>query len=201
MLLRTALLTGLAMSIVPAPQPLSAQASPSATDRARAVDRTRDVLEAYWKEHDAKYVAEDAVFVMMPTGEEIRGRDAIAKHVSGFYHGALEAKAEVVNSVFGENKGLLEAMVVGKHTGVFAGVPATGRDVKVPISVAYDLEDGLIKRARIYLMVTCCFSKSAQPPRHAERPRVARCYVGQGNLASSSRGFLLSAIGCVSRRS
>ena len=46
-----------------------------------AVDRTREVLEAYWKEHDTKYVAEDAVFVMMPTGEEIRGREAIGKHV------------------------------------------------------------------------------------------------------------------------
>lgn len=151
MLLRTALLAGLAVAAT-VPQALSAQ-SASATDRARAVDRTREVLEAYWKEHDSKYVAEDAVFVMMPTGEEIRGRDAIAKHINGFYHGALDAKAEVVNSVFAENKGLLEAMVVGKHTGVFAGVPATGREVKVPISVAYELENGLIKRARIYLMV------------------------------------------------
>lgn len=129
-----------------------------------AVDRTREVLEAYWKEHDTKYVAEDAVFVMMPTGEEIRGRDAIGKHVNGFYHGALEARAEVVNSIFGENKGLLEAMVVGKHTGVFAVIPATGRDVKVPISVAYDMEGGLIKRARIYLMVNVLLQQIGPAP-------------------------------------
>lgn len=115
--------------------------------------RTQEILEAYWKNHDARYVAEDAVFTMMPSGDVIRGRDAIAKHLDGFYHGALDARAEVVNSVFAENKGVLEALVVGKHTGTFAGIAATGRDVRVPISVVYDLENGLITKARIYLMV------------------------------------------------
>jgi predicted ester cyclase len=98
-------------------------------------------------------VAEDAVFTMMPSGEVIRGREAIAKHLEGFYHGALDARAEVVNAVFAENKGVLEALVVGRHTGAFAGIAATGREVRVPISVVYDLENGLITKARIYLMV------------------------------------------------
>jgi hypothetical protein len=117
------------------------------------VDDTRNVLEAYWKDHDPRYVAENAVFTMQPTGEEIRGRDAIAKHLAGFYHGALEARAVRTNAIFGDAQGVLEARVVGRHTGVFAGVPATGRDVDVPICVTYELTDGLIERARIYLMV------------------------------------------------
>src|SRR5687767_3176811 len=111
---------------------------------------TQQVLEAYWKSHDPSYVAEDAVFTMMPTGEEIRGRDAIAKHLAGFYHGALDARAETVNSLVDGKKGLLEAVVVGTHTGDFAGIPATGRNVRVPIAVAYHVEDGLIRTARIY---------------------------------------------------
>ncbi|MGK2961910.1 MAG: ester cyclase [Gemmatimonadaceae bacterium] len=164
MLFRTALLAGIAMNLVAAPEVLSAQATSTPAERSVAIDRTRDLLEAYWKEHDPKYVAEDAVFVMMPSGEEIRGRDAIAKHINGFYHGALDARAEVVNSVFGENEGLLEALVVGKHTGVFAGIPATGRDVRVPIGVAYEVEDGLIKRARIYLMVNVLLQQIGPAP-------------------------------------
>jgi hypothetical protein len=118
-----------------------------------SIESTKKTLEAYWREHDPKYVAEDAVFVMLPTGEEMRGRDTIDQHLKAFYHGSLTANAEVVSSVFSENKGLLEATVVGKHTGDFAGIPATGRDVRVPIAVAYDMENGLIKRARIYLLV------------------------------------------------
>lgn len=118
-----------------------------------SIESTRKALEAYWREHDPKYVAEDAVFTMLPTGEEMRGRQSIDEHLKAFYHGSLTADAEVLNSVFAENKGLLEAMVVGKHTGDFAGIPATGRDVRVPLAVAYDMENGLIKKARIYLMV------------------------------------------------
>ena len=87
------------------------------------------------------------------TGEQIRGRDAIAKHLGGFYHGALEARAEKTNAIFGDGRGVLEARVVGRHTGVFAGVPATGRDVDVPLCVTYELSGGLIKQAHIYLMV------------------------------------------------
>ena len=55
-------------------------------------------------------------------------------------------------------------MVVGKHTGVFAGIPATGRDVRVPISVAYELEGGLIKHARIYLMVNVLLQQIGPAP-------------------------------------
>ena len=118
-----------------------------------SLEETQRVLEAYWEEHDPRYVAEDAVFTMQPTGEVIRGRDAIAKHLAGFYHGALEAEAVRTNAIFSDGKGVLEARVVGRHTGMFAGFAPTGRDVDVPLCVAYELGDGLITRARIYLMV------------------------------------------------
>jgi hypothetical protein len=140
-----------ALALASVPAVAFGQAKPASSSS--ATETTRQVLEAYWKNHDPKYVAEDAVFVMLPTGEEIKGRDAIAKHLDAFYHGSLTAHAEVVNSVFSDNKGLLEAVVVGTHTGEFAGIPATGRPVRVPLAVSYDLENGLIKRARIYLLV------------------------------------------------
>ena len=126
---------------------------------AQGSTRTREVLESYWKNHDPKYVAENAVFTMLPTGEEIRGRDAIAKHLERFYHGSFTAHADVVSSIFSENRGLLEAIVVGKHTGEFGGIPATGKDIRVPLAVSYELENGLIKRARIYLMANVLFDQ------------------------------------------
>ena len=118
-----------------------------------SIEETRTVLEEYWENHDPRYVAEDAVFTMQPTGEEIRGRDAIAKPRAGFSHGALDARATRTNAICGDGQGVLEARVVGRHTGVFAGVPATGREVNVPLCVTYELRGGLITQARIYLMV------------------------------------------------
>jgi steroid delta-isomerase-like uncharacterized protein len=118
-----------------------------------SMQETQRILEAYWEEHDPRYVAEDAIFTMQPTGEEIRGREAIAKHLAGFYHGALEAKAVRTNAIFSDGEGALEARVQGRHTGVFAGIPATGREVDVPLCVTYEVRDGLIQRARIYMLV------------------------------------------------
>ena len=136
-----------------------AAASAQAKESSRMTEQTRQVLEAYWKSHDPKYVAEDAVFTMLPTGEEIRGRDAIAKHLDEFYHKSLTAHAEVVSSMFADDKGLLEAMVVGTHTGEFGGIPATGKNVRVPLAVSYVVEGGLIRRARIYLMANVLFDQ------------------------------------------
>ncbi len=118
-----------------------------------SVEQTRKVLEAYWQSHDARYVAEDAVFTMMPSGQEIRGREAIANHLQGFYHGALDARAEHVNSIFADGKGVLEARVVGRHTGEFAGVAPTQRPVDVPLCVVYDVAGDYITRGRIYLQL------------------------------------------------
>jgi transcriptional regulator with XRE-family HTH domain len=43
-----------------------------------------------------------------------------------------------------------QADFVGRHTGEFAGIPATGREVRVPYSVHYDLNNGDISALRIY---------------------------------------------------
>ena len=47
----------------------------------------------------------------------------------------------------------MEADIVGRHIGEFAGVPATNRQVRVPVCVVYDLERDMIKRARVYLEI------------------------------------------------
>lgn len=51
---------------------------------------------------------------------------------------------------YGESSAVGEWDFVGKHVAEFAGVPATNKEVRVPLCVAYDIEDGLIQRGRIY---------------------------------------------------
>ncbi len=150
--------------------PVHAQSGAAVGGAENAADRTRQILEAYWQNHDPNYVAEDAVFTMMPTGEEIRGRDAIADHLHHFYREAFNATAERTGAIFSENSGLLEAVVVGKHTGEFAGIAATGRDIRVPLSVAYELENDKITRARIYLMVNVLVQQISTPSPEAASP-------------------------------
>jgi predicted ester cyclase len=110
-------------------------------------------LKEFFKTHDVIYIAENAVFKNMTTGEEINGRNAIADMLNYMYHIAFDAKAIVNNTVITKNNALLEASFVGKHIGEFAGIAATGKQVNVPLCVTYDLnEDGLIQNARIYML-------------------------------------------------
>jgi steroid delta-isomerase-like uncharacterized protein len=117
------------------------------------VATTQSVMEQYFASgHDVKYLAEDAVFTDMGNGKETHGREAVGQMLQYMYHVAFDAKAEVTNKVFAENKATMEFNFKGKHIGEFAGLPPTNKEISVPICVVYDLQDGLIKKARIYLL-------------------------------------------------
>ena len=106
----------------------------------------------YFATHDIKYVAEDAVFKHLSTGEEYKGKAEIGAMLHYIYHVAFEAKAVLRNYIITEDKALVEGDFQGKHIGEFAGIQPTFKDVNVPLSVSYDLKDGLITKARIYML-------------------------------------------------
>lgn len=119
-------------------------------------------MEAYFKTHDTKYVMEDAVFINMSTGERTEGRKAVSEMLHFIYHVAFDAVAEIKNWVITENKAVLEGTFKGKHIAEFAGLPATNKQVNVPLCVTYDLENGLIKQARIYMLSDVMFKQLSE---------------------------------------
>jgi predicted ester cyclase len=108
-------------------------------------------LADYFETHDVKYIHEDAVFTNMTTGESHKGKAEIGAMLQYIYKIAFDAKAETINRIITEDKALVEGYFKGKHIGEFAGIPATNKEVNVPLAVSYTLEDGLIKGARIYM--------------------------------------------------
>jgi steroid delta-isomerase-like uncharacterized protein len=125
------------------------------TERGMSVAETRAVMNAYFEANhsDVSMIADDCVFRVMATGDESRGPEAIVGMINYFYSVAFEAEAERRNFIVGEGSAFLEADFVGTHTGDFAGVPATGRSVRVPLAVAYDLRDGKIVEGRVYFEI------------------------------------------------
>lgn len=99
---------------------------------------------------DVSMMADDVVFTVMATGEENKGPEGVMGMFNNLYHTAFDATAEPKTMVFGEHNAVAEFDFVGKHIGEFAGIPATGKDVRVPLCVVYDLEGDKIKRARVY---------------------------------------------------
>ncbi|HET9825505.1 MAG TPA: ester cyclase [Chitinophagaceae bacterium] len=117
-----------------------------------ALSIAKENFENFLATHDVKYVAEDVHYRNLATGDEYVGREAVGGMLHYLYHVAFDAEAEITNKIVTEKKAMFEANFKGRHIGEFAGIPATNKEVNVPVCVSYDLEDGLIKKARIYFL-------------------------------------------------
>ena len=114
------------------------------------IQETRHVVEQYLHAHDSSRVADDAVFAVMATGQESRGRAAIEELLDYFYNKAFTARIDQKDIVVGEGKAVVEGDFFGKQNMEFAGIRPSGKEVHVPLCVKYDVKDGKISRANIY---------------------------------------------------
>jgi steroid delta-isomerase-like uncharacterized protein len=131
-----------------------------------SIEGTREVMNRYWdSDHkDVSMMAEDVVFTHMATGDEHRSPAGVRRMLDYMYRQAFDATAEIRSRICGEIQAVLEAEFVGKHIGEFAGIPASGRSVRVPLCVVYDLEAGKIKRARVYLEMPVLMRQLGEAP-------------------------------------
>jgi steroid delta-isomerase-like uncharacterized protein len=97
----------------------------------------------------APYLAADVALTLVEIDQELRGQEAVAASIADLHQTTFDARPEVSNLVVGEGTGAGEFVFVGTHTGEFAGIPATGRSVRVPYTVFYDFADGKIAALRI----------------------------------------------------
>lgn len=126
-----------------------------------SVESTRAVMDRFFSaEHsDTSMMADDVVFTIMGTGEKYKGAEAVLGMLDYFYRGAFEATAETRNLIVSDNHAVLEADFVGKHIGDFAGIPATHKDVRVPLCVIYDVEGDAITQGRVYMEMPVMLSQ------------------------------------------
>jgi len=117
-----------------------------------SIESTRATMLRYFNsEHsDVSTMANDVVFTVMATGQQHHTPEGVMGMLNYFYHVAFDAAAQTRVTLFGESNAMVEVDFVGKHIGEFAGIPATGKDVRVPLCVVYDLENDRIKRGRVY---------------------------------------------------
>ncbi len=116
------------------------------------VESTREVMNQYFdSEHSSvRAMAEDVVFTIMATGQQHRGPEGVMQMLNYFYRVAFDATAETKNVIIADGQAVIEGDFVGRHIGEFAGIPATHKDVRVPIAVIYDLENDKITQGRVY---------------------------------------------------
>jgi predicted ester cyclase len=120
-----------------------------------AIDTGRAAMNAYLEALVARgafadYLADDVAMEVIGSGQTARGKAAVEGMIRYLHEQAFDGTAEVKCLLVDGDCAALEADFVGRHIGEFAGIAATGRDVRVPYSVHYSLAGGRITALRIY---------------------------------------------------
>ena len=111
----------------------------------------QEYLDALGKRSDYPvYFADDAVATIEGTDQRAVGREAAGQMIRYMHESAFDARPEIKNLLVDEGRAAIEADFVGTHTGEFAGIQPTGRAVRIPYSVVYDIRGDQISALRIY---------------------------------------------------
>ena len=111
----------------------------------------QDYLDALGKRADyPAYFTDDVVATFEGTDQRAVGREAAGQLIRYVHEGAFDARPELKNLLVDDGMAAIEADFVGTHTGEFAGIQPTGRPVRVPYSVVYDIRGDQISAVRIY---------------------------------------------------
>jgi predicted ester cyclase len=120
-----------------------------------ATQSGRAMLEAYVdalvaRGNYGEYLDDGVVVEVVGTGQTAEGRAAVEGMIRYLHEQVFDGKPELKTLVVDGDQAAIEADFVGRHTAEFAGIPASGREVRVPYSVHYSLANGRIKALRIY---------------------------------------------------
>jgi predicted ester cyclase len=114
----------------------------------------REYSEALLSRGDfGRFFTDDVLWTTMETGQEIRGREAVRDYIVALHTVIFDARPVVRGTLAGDGVALLEADFVGRHIGEVAGVAPTGKDVKLPYSVVYDIQGEQISALRAYFPI------------------------------------------------
>jgi ketosteroid isomerase-like protein len=123
----------------------------SVEDTQRTLDEYLDALVS-GGDFAAKF-SDQVSWTTMETGEEIHGREAVRDFIVALHSQLFDATPELRNVYVGDGSAALEAVFVGKHMAEFAGIAATGDEVRLPYAVCYDVSDGKIDALRGYFPI------------------------------------------------
>ena len=122
----------------------------------------QEYLDALGRRADyPAYFTDDVVATLEGTDQRAVGREAAGQLIRYIHEGAFDARAELKNLLVDDGKAAIEADFAGTHTGEFAGIQPTGRPVRVPYSVVYDLRGDQISALRIYFPMSLLLEQLA----------------------------------------
>jgi predicted ester cyclase len=120
-----------------------------------SVEDTRRTMESYVQDllggPYKRHFSDDVVVSLVGTDQGAQGPDDAEAWIDYLHKQAFDARPELKSMIVADGQAAAEFDFVGEHVGEFGGIAATGREVRVPYSVVYDLQGEKIGAVRIYL--------------------------------------------------
>jgi steroid delta-isomerase-like uncharacterized protein len=92
----------------------------------------------------------DPIYKIMATSATFKGREQVAQFYIGLFEGVPDATFELINAFVGEEGVVEESILRGIHGGTLFGIPATGREIALPLTIVFPILNGLIMGERLY---------------------------------------------------
>ena len=133
-----------------------------------AVEVARRTMEAYVEDllggPYKRHFSDDVVVALVGTDQGAEGPDGAEAWIDHLHTVAFKARPELKSMIVDDGQAAAEFDFVGEHVGEFGGVAATGREVRVPYGVVYDLRGGEISAVRIYLSLELLMRQLGDAP-------------------------------------
>lgn len=95
-------------------------------------------------------LCDEPVYTTMATGEEHRGKEAVAAFCTGLFEAVPDATFDLVNAFVAEESVVEESVPRGTHRGECMGVGASGCTIELPLTIVFPMKDGQILCERLY---------------------------------------------------
>ena len=92
----------------------------------------------------------EPIYKIMATNATFKGRDQVAQFYTGLFDGVPDATFELINAFVGEEGVVEESILRGTHRGLLFGMPATGREIALPLTIVFPILNGEIMGERLY---------------------------------------------------
>ncbi len=92
----------------------------------------------------------DPIYKVMATNATFTGRAAVAEFYTSLFAAVPDVVFELINVFVSEDGVVEESIMKGSHLGTLFGVPATRRQIALPLTIVFPMLNGEILGERLY---------------------------------------------------
>jgi steroid delta-isomerase-like uncharacterized protein len=95
-------------------------------------------------------LCDDPIYKIMAMNATFKGREQVAQFYTGLFEGVPDATFELINAFIGEEGVVEESILRGTQRGVLFGIPPTGHEVALPLTIVFPILNHQIMGERLY---------------------------------------------------